>query len=390
MKLFLILLLLAGLQSYAQLEGMYKVRLELENRQYDSLYLQLRIDEFNGDHRFEFFSGHSTDGYNWDFFYPDSLYGRIFSSSIIVAGTPDSVNHIFVFKLALQGDTILCASVLFERPTTLVKGRYDGTETHPNVRILRRGTMELIHGTNIGDFFEFSTDDQNLILSMKSVHYGYGFFHHSRSARLSYEGIMQRDMDFIRQNPNFLGMMSALYSNKALYRSKDDIAKKFNLFSNELQQSLYGREIYKHIARIDTVFKNQMLPVWNADKHELIIQDSSKFNLILFSASWCAPCIRQIPDLKGIYQDLGRNLIMTYVSLDHERGAENWRKKMHTHEIPWRSLIVWTEAKEKQMRGDYEVFGVPHAILVHPGTMKMERLDFWEAEHRQRLYELVK
>ncbi|MCL2683288.1 MAG: hypothetical protein FWE63_07415, partial [Bacteroidales bacterium] len=83
-------------------------------------------------------------------------------------------------------------------------------------------------------------------------------------------------------------------------------------------------------------------------------------------------------------------LIMTYVSLDHERTVENWREKMHTHKIPWRSLMVLTEKKDKAIRDDYEIFGVPHAILVYPSSMKMEKLDLWKEEDRQRLYELVK
>ena len=185
-------------------------------------------------------------------------------------------------------------------------------------------------------------------------------------------------------------MIALLHMNMGGYKSKADIAEKFSYFSEKLQQSFYGQRIYRHITRTDTAFKNQMLPVWNRNRSEAIIQDSSKFNLIIFSASWCAPCVRMVPTFKEIHKDLRRNLIMTYVSIDGEQSAERWRTKMRTHQIPWRSLMVLTKEKEKAIRDDYEVLGVPLAILVHPNTMKMERLNLWEEADKQRLYELVK
>jgi len=131
-------------------------------------------------------------------------------------------------------------------------------------------------------------------------------------------------------------------------------------------------------------FANQKLATWDTNVLELIVQDSSKFNIILFSASWCPPCIAIIPLLKEIYEDLGDKLIMTYVSVDEERTAEAWRRKMRTHEIPWRSLMAWGRHPE--------IYNgpIPHAILVHPNTMYWEFLNVRNERDRRRLYELVR
>jgi thiol-disulfide isomerase/thioredoxin len=190
--------------------------------------------------------------------------------------------------------------------------------------------------------------------------------------------------------PSSQSMISALYNNIAMYKSKNDIAKKYNLFSKELQQSFYGQKIYQYITRTDTTFINQYLFTWDTGLQEAIVQDSTKYNLIMFSASWCQPCIRQIPDLKEIHQIFGQNMIMTYVSMDDERAIEAWQTKMRMHEIPWRSLMSMSKAKAKAVHDDYGFWAVPYFILVHPNDMKFERLNFDIKNVKQRLHELLK
>ncbi|MCL2682917.1 MAG: thioredoxin domain-containing protein [Bacteroidales bacterium] len=374
MKLFLTLLLLGG--TLHATEKMNTVRVELEGKRYDSLYLRLSLEDFWQPKNIR---GYSEDGYRWEFSYPDSLYDYITSFRLYDNQVFDTVAHFVCFNL----DALSICNYFFERPFLLVRARYVETRTHLNELMRRRGTDEDVFGTFIHDIFEIYTDNQELISSMKRLRYGYGFF----SGQRTYEESLQRNMEFVRQYPDSRTMIALLSGTVGQYKSKADIFKVFNLFTEELQQSFYGQKIYKHITRVDTIFKNQMLSTWDIGNLEAIIQDSSKYNLILFSASWCAPCTRQIPVLKEIYQDLGQKLIMTYVSVDEERSAEAWRIKMRDHEIPWRSVMA---SDMKATYEKYEIFGVPHAILVYPSSMKMKKLDLWKEEDRQRLYELVK
>jgi thiol-disulfide isomerase/thioredoxin len=388
MKQFLTLLLLGGTLLSCTIgkkqDEMNVIRIEFEGRQYDSLYLVLWLMD---DNRRESIKGHSKNGYRWKFSYPDSLHDRIYISILQVPGVPDTVRHDIGFCLVLQDDTLRATNFIFRRSTSLVKARYIETKIHFDVPMIRRGTDDLIQGTLISDYFEISTDDQELISSIKAIHGGYGFLWHEI---LTYEEIVQHQMEFIKQYPNSQFMICCLHMNKGGYKSKDDVAKVFNLFSEELQQSFFGRKIYRHITRADTVFKNQILPTWNTGVSEAIVQDSTKYNLIIFSASWCQPCIKAIPSLKEIYQDFEQNLIMTYVSVDEEKTAENWRKKMREQEIPWRSLMVLNKEKSRAIREDYEFSGIPFFILVHPNSMKLEKLGYDVEDVKQRLYELIK
>ena len=387
MKLFLPLLLLVGLLSCVQPQqkGMNVVHIEFEGIRYDSLALVLWFEE----DFLEQIKGHSEDGYRWEFTYPDSLHERIKHSVLRVLGTPDSVEHgASTFNLVLQDDTLRSFAFIPGRPESFIRARHIETQTYINQVIFSITEMDFAIGTLIVDEFEIFTENQDVISSIKAVSGGY-IFSLCGLDPLIYEETVQRQAEFIRQHPNSQIMIGSLYMNMGDYKSKDDVAKLFNNFSPELQQSFYGRKIYRFITP-NQVFANQKLSTWDTDKLEKIVQDSSRYNLVIFSVSWCGPCIRQIPIQKEIYRDLGQKLIMTYVSLDDERFVEYWRERMREHEIPWRSLMVLTREKERKIRGDYYIRGFPTALLVHPNTMIMERLNLWEEADRQRLYELVK
>ena len=119
MKKILTLLLLGGivLSCAPRHEQMNVIRLELEGKRYDNLFLRLLLPDFEG----KSIAGHSDDGYIWEFFYPDSLFDYISGFLIRVSGTPDSVRQNIGFRFVSYGDTVESVSLYFGRPFSLVK-----------------------------------------------------------------------------------------------------------------------------------------------------------------------------------------------------------------------------------------------------------------------------
>jgi thiol-disulfide isomerase/thioredoxin len=120
---------------------------------------------------------------------------------------------------------------------------------------------------------------------------------------------------------------------------------------------------------------------------ESIIRDTTKYHLVLFSASWCKPCRDEIPLLKQIYNDLKGKLEMVYVSMDEPDTASNWQKLMEKERVSWRSVLAAHDTGSiKRM---YCVDGIPQIYLVHPGTNKVELIDINLPLQKQRLYQLI-
>lgn len=92
---------------------------------------------------------------------------------------------------------------------------------------------------------------------------------------------------------------------------------------------------------------------------------AGKWTLVVFWASWCSPCRREIPHLKELYDTYGsrEDFMLIGLSLDETEGP--LKTLVHNTGIRW--PVVRLGAIEQQLFS--EVFGVksiPHFALLSP------------------------
>ncbi|WEK34978.1 MAG: TlpA disulfide reductase family protein [Candidatus Pseudobacter hemicellulosilyticus] len=81
--------------------------------------------------------------------------------------------------------------------------------------------------------------------------------------------------------------------------------------------------------------------------------------LVVFWGSYCAPCRREIPELKELdrlYRDKG----LTLVSISIEASKEKWQKALAEEKMPW---AQWLD-REAQLYNYYGLHGVPCLFLL--------------------------
>lgn len=92
-----------------------------------------------------------------------------------------------------------------------------------------------------------------------------------------------------------------------------------------------------------------------------------KLVLIDFWATWCAPCVKEQPELKALYDrhinhvKAGKFEILG-VSLD--KSKENWQKSINHFKIDWlqvSDLMYWKSKVAK----DYAIEGLPFNVVVN-------------------------
>lgn len=381
--LFFLTLILSSNFSLAQTKLM---QLQLEGKKYETMYLRANLYRLN-DSSIEI-KGKSNDGSNWEFAIPDSIVSHT-QWYDIRTGEYDSLQK-KVFEAGLiavyRNDTIDGKTgrlfPLYDDKMPVLRMKYVKSEVSNETNYQVTDSLIMENGQLVTDYFllnpiiegsDFAIELENPQISMPSLCDDNQVFIYTL------DSLSQKYPD-----SRYLMMQASVYT---VFRANKTEGKKiYNNFTKANRDTFWGQRMKKYLYTFQ--FQNMKLPTsTNLKNEEQVIVDSKKYNLIVFSASWCEPCRKEIPILKQVYNDLNRKLDMVYISLDNVKTVAAWQKLINVESIPWRSLSAYENINKVQQQYNV-VFGIPCILLVAPnGTA--EFLDVRIAEDKQRLYQLL-
>ena len=334
-----------------------------------------------------YFEGNSKDGYTWAFCYPDSIYDCIYNMQLTFPMQNDSIERSIAFMEIQNDDTVGAGNILFARRlSNHITLEYAKTNIYPDILYKNRRTKEVALKTIFQDIYIIkNSEDRELLSSVSCMYYGYSMFDRTPyRMEEDYASKLQQYISLTKKYPDSQSLMAKLSSTLTFYQSKEDIEKVFNCFSPEKKAGYFGQKVHTYLTT--TYFENCMLPSWNTLLPEPVRADTTQYNLIIFSASWCSPCHKQIPILKKVYIDLNDKLNMTYVSIDEEKTVSEWKELMKREQIPWRSLLA--ASKLGEIKEKYTVQTIPLVLLVWPdGTFI--KMDMNKKDDLDKLYNLI-
>ena len=97
------------------------------------------------------------------------------------------------------------------------------------------------------------------------------------------------------------------------------------------------------------------------NNNPIALFDSTKTNLIVFWASWCQPCWKEMPTLREIYKEFGSNENFRMVSVSIDEDGKDWRDGLVKAELPWEQAIALGE--EDMLKAKYNFIGIPYIII---------------------------
>ena len=126
--------------------------------------------------------------------------------------------------------------------------------------------------------------------------------------------------------------------------------------------------IKKHYEVISKLKPGTPSPVFDYENHaggKTALTDlKGKYIFIDLWATWCSPCIREIPHLKELEEELhDANIEFVSISLDEAWSEGTWRKMVREEALVGTQLLAddgWGSAFVKE----YGVQGIPHFIIV--------------------------
>lgn len=334
------------------------------------------------------FTGEKIAENTWSIRVPDSI--ALFSERMLLLTSyfnPSDTSKTSIRFTSPLPNQLKVHNVGFQDRINYIEGVYKETDILKNIKIENNldEPGSFVIGKQIIMDFEIIEDKFPSSDIMVRAHEPYfaWFMSHSNGKTMSYEEHLSHYFNLAQKFPDSRYLIDNLSDNLLNFKNTEDVKLIYEALSDKLKQSHWADKIKNYL---NPKFQNSYLQNLTTNQSESLIQDESRYNLIIFSASWCVPCIEEIPLLKEIYADLNTDLDFTYVSIDTEKYIPAFEKVLEEHQIPWRTMYANENIKEIQHR--YTVQQIPHTILVSPNKA-FEFLDVRREKDKERLYELV-
>lgn len=180
--------------------------------------------------------------------------------------------------------------------------------------------------------------------------------------------------NFIKEYPS--GYVSLLILKEVENQLSDDSLRYyFNLLSSQLQAHSKAAEIKYRIGDLSkNIAVGGLVPDFqfndiNGNKNNLY-NIQAPFKLIVFWASWCGPCLAELPELKDFHANNKTVAIISF-SIDYDKSS--WIKSSNENEISWYSFSD-SKGPEGKFATYFSVQQIPLMVLLD-GNNKIIKYD---------------
>lgn len=171
-------------------------------------------------------------------------------------------------------------------------------------------------------------------------------------------------------NENIKNNLLFVFASNGISHSKD-IETFYKLYSENSTNKENDALVKVQYEKLTALSKGKPSPVFvNYRNHSGGTTSSEdlkgKYTYIDVWATWCGPCIKEIPSLKKIEKEFHNNNIQfVSISIDKEKDFNKWQTMINTKALSGIQLFADSDWSSKFVK-DYQIQGIPRFILIDP------------------------
>lgn len=144
----------------------------------------------------------------------------------------------------------------------------------------------------------------------------------------------------------------------------------FNIYKNSNPNPENLVKLTERYHQLQSITEGKPSPTFNYENHNggttSLAELKGKYVYIDVWATWCGPCLREIPFLKETEKDYhGKNIEFVSISIDEPDDYDKWKEMVTEKSLAGIQLMADNNWESKFVK-DYGILGIPRFILVDP------------------------
>lgn len=171
-----------------------------------------------------------------------------------------------------------------------------------------------------------------------------------------------KNISKIKAYPYSIHLLEQLFYYKQKFLN-EDLQNQLSYFDDDIKNTPLFKSFFEYFATSSTYDKAfPLIQFENQNgKYQKIGSEGAAYYLIVYWASWCGPCRREIPEINELYNKYtNRGLAITSISIDGEK--RNWQTALQQEKMPWQQLIA-IDSTKAFIDLHYDIKAIPKAYL---------------------------
>ena len=183
------------------------------------------------------------------------------------------------------------------------------------------------------------------------------------------------NIELINKYPTAVSLLKLLYLNKEEF-TIEIINGMMLHFDAEVHTNKYYKLLKEYIT-LASIYDNATMEdiVLSSTEYKdnYISYKEKPYTLVVFWASWCAPCRKEIPALKKLYDKYNSQLNIISVSVDNDSLL--WENALKLEKMNWQQLLVPRKSKESLM-SKFDLSAIPKIYFYNESRLVYKNVGY--------------